>query len=81
MPGVPSIYYGSEWGIHGTRTNQSDKALRPCLDLGAIPDADEALCDFLKTLGTVRRSLPALQYGNFENTVIKNEQLVYMRST
>lgn len=79
MPGVPSIYYGSEWGIHGTRTNQSDKALRPCLDMGAIPDADEALCDFLKTLGTVRHSLPALQYGDFENTVIKNEQLVYMR--
>lgn len=79
MPGVPSVYYGSEWGIHGTRTNQSDRELRPCLDLGSIPDADETLCAFLKTLGSARRSLPALQYGDFENTVIKNEQLVFMR--
>lgn len=79
MPGVPSIYYGSEWGIHGTRSNQSDKELRPCLDLGSIPDADDELCSYLNRLGTVRRALPALQYGDFENTMIKNEQLVYKR--
>ena len=33
MPGVPSIYYGSEWGIRGQRSTYSDAALRPQLDL------------------------------------------------
>jgi cyclomaltodextrinase len=34
MPGVPSIYYGSEWGIHGTRTRTDDSVLRPSLEIG-----------------------------------------------
>ena len=37
MPGVPSIYYGSEWGIEGKRTSQSDQALRPHLDFSRFP--------------------------------------------
>ena len=36
MPGVPSIYYGSEWGLKGQRTPHSDSALRPCLDLAGM---------------------------------------------
>jgi glycosidase len=36
MPGVPSIYYGSERGIAGQRVNGSDAPLRPSLDLNAL---------------------------------------------
>ncbi|MGN0551447.1 MAG: DUF1653 domain-containing protein [Acutalibacteraceae bacterium] len=79
MPGVPSVYYGSEWGIHGTRTQHSDKELRPCLDLGQIPNANEELCTHISKLGFIKTHLPALQFGRFENIVIKNEQLVYKR--
>lgn len=80
MPGVPSIYYGSEFGIKGSRTHDSDKALRPCLNLDSIPDPNNDLCGYLKKLGQVRRSLAPLKYGKFENKTIKNEQLVYERS-
>ncbi|MEF2920753.1 MAG: DUF1653 domain-containing protein [Acutalibacteraceae bacterium] len=80
MPGVPSIYYGSEWGIEGTRTKNSDVALRPALDLGKIPNADFSLNEYLKVLGKVRNNLEALQFGNYKNEVIKNEQLVFSRS-
>ncbi|HHZ05544.1 MAG TPA: DUF1653 domain-containing protein [Clostridiales bacterium] len=80
MPGTPSIYYGSEWGIKGSRTNSSDAALRPCINFGEIPDANNNLCEYLKKLGKIRHALPALKYGNFENKNIKNEQLVYERS-
>ncbi len=31
MPGIPSIYYGSEWGQPGQRSESSDAALRPAL--------------------------------------------------
>ena len=33
MPGIPSIYYGSEYGVMGRHENNSDDGLRPCLDL------------------------------------------------
>ncbi len=33
MPGIPSIYYGSEWGLEGSRTPSDDRPLRPTLDL------------------------------------------------
>ena len=81
MPGVPSVYYGSEWAVKGKRTNHSDAELRPCLDIDNIPDADDELCKFLQRLGAVRLGLESLKYGDFENIVIKNEQYVFRRKT
>lgn len=80
MPGTPSIYYGSEWAVEGSRSNNSDIALRPELNLGKIANANEELNDFLKKLGKVRSSLEALQFGSFKNEYIRNEQLVFSRS-
>lgn len=79
MPGVPSVYYGSEWGIKGERSNASDAALRPSLELGAVPEANEELSKHIALLGELRQSLPALQVGEYENIVVRNEQLVYKR--
>ncbi len=79
MPGVPCIYYGSEWAIEGKRTRFSDYELRPCLDINDIPNPNYKLYDHICKLGAVRKSLPALKYGNYRNINIKNEQLVYMR--
>ena len=31
LPGIPSVYYGSEWGLKGVRSAESDAALRPSL--------------------------------------------------
>ena len=33
LPGVPSVYYGSEWGIKGVKENGSDQGLRPYIDI------------------------------------------------
>lgn len=81
MPGVPSIYYGSEFGIEGKRTNHSDYELRPCLDLDNIPNPNYNLFEHIKKLGKVRLALEALKYGKFENVNIMNEKLVYKRFT
>ncbi len=81
MPGVPSVYYGSEFGIEGTRTRESDYELRPCLDLNNISNANYDLFNHIVKLGKVRLALEALKYGGFENTAIKNETLVYRRFT
>ena len=79
MPGVPCIYYGSEWAVKGERTRSSDYELRPCLDINNIPDPDYTLYNHLCRLGKIRKALPALKYGDYENTIIRNEQLVYRR--
>ncbi len=80
MPGVPSIYYGSEWGIEATRTRSDDRPLRPELNLGHIPNANEELNRYIGKLGKIRSSLEALQFGSFKNECIRNEQLVFSRS-
>lgn len=80
MPGVPSIYYGSEWGLKGARSQHSDDVLRPCLDLDSIPEPNEKLLAHIQRLGAVHEDLPALRMGNYEQVVIRNEQLVYKRS-
>jgi len=79
MPGVPSIYYGSEYAIEGVRSNTSDEALRPCLDFHNLVNPNMELCHFLGRLGKARLGLKAVKYGTFENVNIKNEQLVYKR--
>ena len=79
MPGVPCVYYGSEWAIEGMRTKFSDYELRPCLDINNIPNPNYKLYNHICKLGAVRKALPALKYGNYRNINIKNEQLVYLR--
>lgn len=81
MPGVPSIYYGSEYGIEGKRTKFSDYELRPCLDLNNIENANYDLLNHIIKLGKVRLALDALKYGKFDNVNIMNEKLVYKRFT
>ncbi len=39
LPGVPSIYYGSEFGIEGKKERFSDASLRPALNLADYADA------------------------------------------
>ncbi|MGN0509291.1 MAG: DUF1653 domain-containing protein [Ruminococcus sp.] len=81
MPGVPSIYYGSEYGIEGKRTQFSDYELRPCLDLNNVENANYNLLSHIIKLGKVRLALEALKYGKFDNVNIMNEKLVYKRFT
>lgn len=81
MPGVPSVYYGSEYGIEGKRSQFSDYELRPCLDLNNVENANYELFEHIKKLGKIRLSLDALKYGKFENVRIMNESLVYKRQS
>ena len=80
MPGVPSLYYGSEWGIRGERDKSSDAALRPNLNLGSIENPNEKLLEHIKLLGEIREDSPALQCGKYEQVLVKNEQFVFKRS-
>lgn len=75
MPGIPSIYYGSEWGAEGTKQNGSDDNLRPAFDAPVRND----LSDYIKTLISARKASKALCYGDYYNEVITNHQLIFKR--
>lgn len=81
MPGVPSIYYGSEWGIEGKKDNGSDAPLRPSLDLPRgdwrVPQPD--LPAVIHRLSQLRRELPALSSGNYQQVFVSSEQLAFSR--
>lgn len=81
MPGIPSIYYGSEFGIAGKKTNGSDTALRPCLELRQLQTncPQPRLPAWIARLAQVRRHTPALRYGNYRQLYVSHQQLAFLR--
>ena len=75
MPGIPCLYYGSEWGQTGEKAPDNDYALRPCFEK---PMPNE-LTDYIKKLFAVRQKSDALCNGAYKNIVIQNHQLVFER--
>ena len=81
IPGVPSIYYGSEYGIEGVVGNGSDMDVRKELNLDNIENRDDSLYDHICKLSKIMHSLESLQYGKYQNEQIQNETLCYSRRT
>ncbi|MCR4695234.1 MAG: alpha-amylase [Pseudobutyrivibrio sp.] len=80
MPGVPSIYYGSEWAIEGDKNmGQGDWALRPEINPSDMMDNNPDLIDHIKTLGQVRKESKAIRYGIYQEVQVRNESLVFAR--
>ncbi|MBR2066996.1 MAG: cyclomaltodextrinase [Solobacterium sp.] len=75
MPGMPCLYYGSEWKEKAKRTNTSDVELRPYFK---EPIWNE-LTDLLAKLNRIRKDNPALTYGNYEQVYLQNEQYIFSR--
>jgi len=81
MPGIPSVYYGSEWGLEGEKNKASDRALRPNLNRNELnQDKASDLKDCLKRLAQVREQSLALKNGGYEQIHVASEQLVFKRS-
>jgi len=81
MPGVPSIYYGSEWGIEGKKGNgaDADLPLRPGVTFEDTVQGDVELTEYIKELIAMRKTQKALHYGNYEEVMVKNEQFIFAR--
>ena len=81
LPGIPSIYYGSEFGIEGRKERSSDDSLRPALNL---EDYESALSDnpctaLIAALGKIRQNTPALSYGSYTELQLTNRQFAFAR--
>ena len=74
MPGVPSLYYGSEWGTEG-RKQDGDAALRPAVER---PEWNK-LTDWVATMAKLHRTHPALIRGGYHNLNVQPKQLAFVR--
>jgi len=76
MPGIPCIYYGSEWGAKGEK-REGDPALRACFP---EPQFNE-LSGWISRLSGAKRTSKALNYGAFRSVVLTNKQCIFERKT
>lgn len=83
LPGVPSVYYGSEFAIEGRKEKYSDDSLRPRLEYKDYKNAvrDNQFTAFLSLLGKLRLGIKSLSYGDYREVALTNRQYMYTRNT
>jgi cyclomaltodextrinase / maltogenic alpha-amylase / neopullulanase len=81
MPGIPSIYYGSEWGIEGRKASGTDAPLRPALDPATLAQrvAHRKLYCAVKSLIAIRHRHAALRTGDYAPLHVAHEQFAFVR--
>ncbi len=82
LPGIPSVYYGSEFAIEGKKERFSDDSLRPCLsyeEYSKKAKTSDAV-KLISRLGEIRQSTPALSYGDYKEVKLTCEQYVFSRN-
>ena len=79
--GIPSIYYGSEFGIEGKKEWGSDWPLRPCLELEDYKDAltTNPVTSVYAALGKLKAEEPALTWGEFKELHLTTQCYAYAR--
>ncbi|WP_099467380.1 alpha-amylase family glycosyl hydrolase [Konateibacter massiliensis] len=83
LPGIPSIYYGSEWGIEGKKENNSDDPLRPRIDINDrnFTGHNRELTEFIKSLGRVKKENADVLTGRYRELMLTNRQYAFARYT
>lgn len=77
MPGIPCVYYGSEWGAEGLKQNgQPDYALRASFD---APQSNE-LTEWIARCAEAHKESEALCFGDFHSVLLTNRQFIFERS-
>lgn len=82
LPGIPSIYYGSEFGIEGRKEYGSDASLRPALNLADFADATEKnpCTRLIAALGKARQKVKAFSYGDYKELLLTTTQYAFSRN-
>ena len=75
MPGIPCVYYGSEWGLQAKKQPGGDWNLRPAIK---TPEWN-GLTDQIAAMAKAHRESAALCRGDFQDLVLTNLQTVFRR--
>lgn len=76
MPGIPCVYYGSEWGAKAHKS-EGDPALRACFE----QPVENELTAWISRLSAAKKGSEALNYGSFRSLVLTNKQCIFERKT
>ena len=79
LPGIPSVYYGSEFAVEGKKEKYSDDSLRPCLDLEEMKEKEKFYPQLLKRLADIKKNEKALVYGDYEQLYLSTEVYCFRR--
>ena len=75
MPGIPCVYYGSEWSAKADKS-EGDPALRACFEEPVFGE----LAEWISKLAKAKKGSKALNYGNYHNIVLTNQQCIFERA-
>lgn len=82
MPGIPSVYYGSEFAIEGDKRGGGDDALRPEFDAEKMKsEGHRDLTEHIKALAEIQKNHPAASQGDYKQVQLTNRQYAFSRST
>ncbi len=76
IPGIPCIYYGSEWGALGKKQKGNDDLLRPYFEEPINND----LTKYIAKLSEIYKNEKALTYGSYKKLFLTNKQIIFERS-
>ena len=79
LPGIPSVYYGSEFGTEGRKERGSDASLRPKLSLEELRAGENAPLELIRALGSIHREESALWYGDYREMALTTTKFAFMR--
>ncbi len=84
LPGIPSIYYGSEFGIEGRKGHgaEADAPLRPMLRYEDYREAMDTnpVTVLITALGRIRSRIPALRRGDYRSLLLQTTHFAFSRS-
>lgn len=93
IPGIPSLYYGSEWAIPGRRRENSDSPLRPAIHLSSdslavisnqnianYPLHGNGLPELIARLAEIRNQSPSLLHGDYRQILVDHCLLAFTRT-
>ncbi|GGD44076.1 maltodextrin glucosidase [Emticicia aquatilis] len=79
MPGIPSVYYGSERAVRGKK-GKDDAVLRPSLEV-LLSHLHPPIYHYIQKLAAIRQTSLALQVGKYKELHLSHQQFVFLRFT
>jgi cyclomaltodextrinase / maltogenic alpha-amylase / neopullulanase len=84
LPGIPSIYYGSEFALAGKKENGSDDGIRPYINLEEYlhnnkNELEEKVFRLICLLGEAKRKYVELTNGKYMEIMLTNRQFCFGR--
>jgi glycosidase len=74
IPGNPSLYYGSEWGIKAIKSLNLDRDIRPYIDIENVNIEEPSLQPFIQKLTSIRKNTPSLCHGDYKEVSIEYQK-------